>query len=65
MGIVYKKCILCHQKKPRGCFNKHKSYKDGWNVRCKKCARIKNVKNRYVDVDFARKKVASYGYAKI
>ena len=65
MPIIYKICALCKEEKVRGCFDKHNSYPDGFNARCKKCARVKNNSNKYRDIIFARKQVMRYGHAKI
>jgi hypothetical protein len=63
--IHYKVCTLCKQELPRGCFYKNNCYKDGWNPRCKKCARRKVTKGRYRDKEFAKKQVMRYGHAKL
>ena len=65
MAIIYKTCSLCKQKKVRGLFNKHHSYADGFNTKCKKCSRVKNGSKQYRDIVFARKQVKRWGHAKI
>jgi len=65
VAIIYKTCSLCRQKKVRGMFDKHKSYTDGFNIRCKKCSRVKNDSKKYRDIMFARKQKQNWGHARI
>lgn len=63
---IYKICLLCKQKLPRGCYNKHKHFSDGFNSRCKKCARTKVKRTgEYVDKEFAKAQRMRYGHARI
>ena len=64
-GIIYKVCALCKQKKVRGNFDKHNSYPDGFNARCKQCARVKNNSGKYRDIKFAKAQRMRYGHAKL
>jgi hypothetical protein len=62
---IYKTCVLCRQKLPRGCFNKHNHFKDGFFNRCKRCARLKAKTSGYLDKEFAKAQKMRYGHARI
>ena len=65
MGIIYKTCISCRERKVRGLFDKHKTYLDGFHVKCKRCSRVKDGSRRYRDTKFAQQQKMRWGHARI